>query len=224
MGEKKDNKDSKKAKRRKIPTGPLRDKERTMGNLLDAVGNVIRKKGYRALTGEAVAAEAGVDRRLVWTYFGSVDGLLEAYFARRDFWRTAYQDIIAKMLLEPQNIGQKNITTQLDRMMNDESLQQVIQWEIVEKHKSLRKLADEREMIGEHLFKIIEPDFQKEGVDIRPNLALLIGGIYYLALHARINGSLFCGLDINKAQDLERLEKAIEDNIKSMYKEANVDK
>ncbi|PLK44876.1 TetR/AcrR family transcriptional regulator [Emticicia sp. TH156] len=215
-------------KPRKITAGPIREKARSMTRLIAAVGAVIQKKGYTALTGPNIAKEAGLDKKLIWTYFGSIDNLVETYILQRDFWNMADQKIISELLKHPEAIGKKDITTllhgQLDRMMKDKVLQRIIHWEIGEKNKMLRKISDKRERIGEQLFEIIEPDFSHTSVDIRTKLAIQIAGIYYLVLHARYNGSLFCGIDINQPGDLQRLRQAIQDNINAMYTEAKVDK
>lgn len=215
-------------KPRKVTAGPIREKARTITRLVAAVGAVIQKKGYTALTGSNIANEAGLDKKLIYTYFGSIDHLVETYILQRDFWNMADQKIISELLKHPENIGRKDITAllhgQLDRMMKDKVLQRIMHWEIGEKNKTLRKVSDKREKIGEQLFEIIEPDFINSGVDIRTKLAIQIAGIYYLALHAKYNGSLFCGVDINNPTDLERLQKAIQDNINAMYEEAKVNK
>ena len=71
--------------------------------------------------------------------------------------------------------------------------------------------------MGEGLFSIIDKQFENSNVDIRANLALLIGGIYYLTLHGKNNGSLFCGIDINNDKGKERISKAIKDILHSSY-------
>lgn len=139
-------------KQRKVTAGPVREKARTMARLVTAVGKVIQKKGYTALSGTNIASEAGLNKRLIWTYFGSVDNLVETYILQRDFWNMADQRVISRLMEKPENIGQDHIaallTGQLDRMMKDKALQRIIQWEISEKNRTLRKISDRREQIG----------------------------------------------------------------------------
>jgi AcrR family transcriptional regulator len=54
----------------------------TRNALLDATQNLMRNRGYAAVTTRKVAAEAGVNSALVAYYFGSVDGLFVALFRR----------------------------------------------------------------------------------------------------------------------------------------------
>ena len=61
---------------------------RTEERLVSAVGELLREGGVSALGVNAVAERAGVEKVLVYRYFGGLDGLMAAYAARSDFWPT----------------------------------------------------------------------------------------------------------------------------------------
>ncbi len=208
-------------KERKTTSGLIRDKSRTMARMVSAVGKVLQKKGYTGLDAPSIAKAAGVDKKLVWTYFGGLDNLVEEYISKRDFWKSISKEQIKKITETPELINQNDINKilqgQLDTLLKDKVLQKIIHWELGEKSKTLRKIADKREEMGEGLFSIIDKQFENSNVDIRANLALLIGGIYYLTLHGKNNGSLFCGIDINNDKGKERISKAIKDILHSSY-------
>ena len=192
-----------------------------MARMVSAVGKVLQKKGYTGLDAPSIAKAAGVDKKLVWTYFGGLDNLVEEYISKRDFWKSISKEQIKKITETPELINQNDINKilqgQLDTLLKDKVLQKIIHWELGEKSKTLRKIADKREEMGEGLFSIIDKQFENSNVDIRANLALLIGGIYYLTLHGKNNGSLFCGIDINNDKGKERISKAIKDILHSSY-------
>ncbi len=52
--------------------------------LLDAAERLFYNRGVQAVGVDAVVAEAGVATKTLYTYFGSKDGLVEAYLRRRD--------------------------------------------------------------------------------------------------------------------------------------------
>ena len=203
------------SKKRKRPSGAIRDKERTKDKMVQAVGKVLLKKGYANLNASTVAKEAGVDKSLVWTYFGNLDNLVEKYISQRDFWKFTAQDSINSLLTSSTGIQKEQISTllqnQFETLLNDGVLQKIIHWEIGENKSFLRNLADEREAIGEELFKLTLPQFEGSKINMRAITALLIGGIYYLSLHGKINGSTFCGLDVNSTKDKDLINQAIED-------------
>jgi AcrR family transcriptional regulator len=213
-------------KERKVTSGPLRDKSRTKARMVAAVGKVILKKGYSGLTAINIAAAAGVDTRLVNLYFKSVDNLIEEYIHNKEFWKVGSNlskpdNLIDEILSQPDKAGRKetiNVILEYFEAVNKNApLQKVVHWEMGESSKMLRGIADKREEVGEQLLKLIDPHFEKSGVDIRATLALMIGGIYYLNLHGRVNGSTCCGVDINEPGDRERILKALEDTINRAY-------
>jgi AcrR family transcriptional regulator len=52
--------------------------------LLDAAERLFYRRGLQAVGIDAVVAEAGVSTKTLYAYFGSKDGLVEAYLRRRD--------------------------------------------------------------------------------------------------------------------------------------------
>lgn len=221
------NKDPEK-KIRKVHSGAVKDKARTMDRLITAVGKVIQKKGYGALSAANVAFESGLNKQLVWTYFGGIDNLVKEYIYQRDFWKQAAKQVVENLLKSPETIGRHEVSSllqnQLEIVLKDMALQKIIHWELGEKNKILRKVADEREEIGEQLFNVILPDFSNSGVDLRARLALIIGGIYYLSIHATTNGSTFCGIDLNLEEGKERIAIAIREIIFEAYENAGINR
>ncbi|MCA9542582.1 MAG: TetR/AcrR family transcriptional regulator, partial [Myxococcales bacterium] len=60
----------------------------TERKLREAVEALILERGIEALGVNAVAARAGVDKALIYRYFGGLEGLIRAYADGADFWPT----------------------------------------------------------------------------------------------------------------------------------------
>src|SRR5690606_7129068 len=211
-----------KAKERKRTSGAIRDKERTKDKMVQAVGKVLLKKGYTGLNASAVAKEAGVDKSLVWTYFGNLKKLVEEYISQRGFWEFKAKDSIENLTVVPKEVNEHDMAAlllfQFQALLEDEILQRIMLWGISEKKDFLRNLSDEREIIGEAIFKNIDPQFKDSNIDIRGILAILVAGIYYLVLHGKINGSLFCGINLNTVNGEKRIKESISQIISMAYK------
>lgn len=209
----------------KTYSGPIRDKSRTKSHLIEAVGKVIQKKGYTALNGPNIAKEAGVHKKLIWTYFGSIDNLVEEYLQQKDFWRIAEKKVVKQLQESSRAISEEDIynllESQLISLLNDDLLRKIIHWELKGDQKTLRKIADQREEFGQKIFNCISPKFLDSNRDIMANLALQIGGLYYLALHAKSNGSTFCGIDINEKSGEERILNALRDILDYTFDKKN---
>ncbi|UUV21050.1 TetR/AcrR family transcriptional regulator [Paenimyroides aestuarii] len=216
-----------KPKKRKRTSGVLRDKDRTKAKMVQAVGKVLLKKGYTGLNASAIAKEAGIDKSLVWTYFGSLDNLVEEYILQRDFLNAVAKNDVLSLLENTNGIPKEAIYgilhNQLETLLKDKVLQKIIHWEIGESKPFLRNLADKREELGEAFFEVAEPAYKNANVDLRGILAVLIAGVYYLALHGKTNGSLFCGIDINEPAGEQRIKEALYTVIEMAHQKAQLD-
>ncbi|KGE16009.1 TetR/AcrR family transcriptional regulator [Sphingobacterium deserti] len=201
-------------KLRKVVSGPIRDKEKTKRRLIATVGKVLQKYTYSGLTITNIAKESGLNPKLIYLYFGNLDGLIEEYIIEKDFWSPKSRTQITELLEHPKPIGAEAMNEvfqlQFDAFLKDKAIQRIIHWEMGMKNKLLRKVADDRENIGNQLLERIDPSFNETDIDIRATLALILGGIYYLTLHAKNNGSTIAGIDINEDEGRERIEQAIE--------------
>lgn len=63
-----------------------RNRPLTEGRLIDAVGRVLERSGVTGLNASAIAAQAGVDKALIYKYFGDLEGLLRRYGESADLW------------------------------------------------------------------------------------------------------------------------------------------
>ena len=78
---------------RKVTDGPVRNKERTKSNLVAALGKILKKDGFSGLSISRVAEVAKVDRRLIYDYFGSLEGLVKEYLDTKDYWKIRSDEI-----------------------------------------------------------------------------------------------------------------------------------
>ncbi len=78
-----------------------RDREATRTKILDAVERLAVRDGFESCGVNAIAQEAGVDKVLIYRYFGGVDGLLSAAIADRAAWPAAHPPTAA----EPASAG-----------------------------------------------------------------------------------------------------------------------
>ena len=206
---------------RKVVDGPIRNKEKTKQKLLNAVGKNLATKRYSELKVSKIATVAGLDKKLIYSYFGSTDKLIDEYIKSQDFWANVDdQEIMASGFTDGgQEITTNMILQQYDTLAKNKEYQKIILWGISETRPSLRKLADDREAVGNPLLdQVVDPLFKEKSKEYRAILAMLVAGAYYLNLHFAVNGSTFCGLDFNKEEDAKILKDAIATIIDDQYK------
>lgn len=205
---------------RKVVQGPIRDKEKTKQKLLAAVGKILRVKGYSGLKVSKIAAVAGFDKKLIYEYFGSTEKLIDEYIKSQDYWsKLTGSEIEIDISDGGHALSKLALINQFENLKKNKELQKIILWELSENKPILRKLADEREEMGDIMFKnITDPYFGEEKAKkFRAIIALLISGAYYLNIHTATNGSTFCGLDMKSDEGRTEIENAIVDIIDFAY-------
>lgn len=210
-----------KTKERKIVNGDLRNKERTRKKWIEAVGAVLREKGYVGLTVKNIVEKAGMDRRLINLYFGDVNNLINEYLDHTDYWISNIAPKFKNIVENSQEFGKVEIITILhtlfDEVNKSEDLLKILNWEIGEYNERLRVLANNREEMSKPIFKMTDSDFNGSSINLRAITALLISGIYYLNMHSKVNGSTFCEIDIKKPKGKKAIKDALSTVIELVY-------
>lgn len=204
---------------RKVVQGPIRDKEKTKQKLLAAVGKILRVKGYSGLKVSKIAAVAGFDKKLIYEYFGSTEKLIDEYIKSQDYWSRVNQDNVEVDFSDGgKELSKLAILNQFENLKKNKELQKIILWGLSENKPILKKIADEREEMGEELFKnIVDPHFGEDATRYRAITALLISGVYYLNMYTGYNASTFCGIDLKTDEGRKEIEKAIVEIIDFAY-------
>ncbi|MNI88410.1 hypothetical protein D3C73_1457110 [compost metagenome] len=75
-----------------------------------------------------------------------------------------------------------------------------------------------REDIGNRvLSEVFDGYFEGSDKNFRAMYALLMGGVYYLTLHAKMQENPFCGIDLQQLAGQEKIKKALKQFIELAY-------
>ncbi|MES2107939.1 MAG: TetR/AcrR family transcriptional regulator [Bacteroidota bacterium] len=189
-----------------------RDSSQTERALLDAVGQLLDEGGFSALKTNQIARKAGKDKNLIRYHFGSLEGLLTAYIREKDYWPPFFERF--RLGDQPGKTELENLFTGLMQenfrfFSANSKMQQIIRWQISEDNEVLREVSKGREREGAKLLSLTDPWFKNSGLNFRALLALLLGGSYYVVLHAATNKSTVSGIDANLKADREEILKTI---------------
>ena len=208
---------------RKVTNGPYRNKERTKANLIKAVGKILQEDGFSGLNLSKVADEAKADRKLIYNYFGSLEGLIKEYLDSRDYWKITQEDIEGIIENSKKDSGKALayhvLEDQFDSLIGNEEMRRIITWGLSEKATVLKELDLKRENTGEAILQaVFDQHFKNSGINFRAMYGLLMGGVYYLTLHSKMQENPFCGIDIQQPQGQEEIKKAIRQLLELIYK------
>lgn len=206
---------------RKTYQGEKNDKSRTMSKLIQAVGVVLEKKGYTGLSIANIASTAGVDRKLISVYFGSVDNLIETYIKGKDYWvgaTAAAEETLAKTAEISSRLFLENLLLeQIDQFTLNEEMQKVVLWQISEKSDIMSHVTQTREKMSSLFFPYSDKELAGKNVDLRAVSSLLVAGIYYLVLHTKTTDSTFCEINLTTEEGMNRIKNAVKFILKQTY-------
>lgn len=191
----------------------MKDKDLTKRKLIDAVGKIIADKGYSSIRISKVAHLAGVDRKLVYRYFGNLDSLIEAYITENDYWMLFAKQLKALSNDIDSGDGRRLIVEILQQLfkffLEEPESQDLILMELTGTNPLMRSIHNARESIGQEFFGRTDQHFRNSPVNFRAVSALLVGGIYYIVLHTRKNGFNFADTNLKSKDGMNAILEAI---------------
>ncbi len=197
-------------KRKSVKRRGRRNKYKMRLDLLDAVRDVLKEKGFVNLNINNVAQMADVDRNAIYRHFGSFDNLLSQYFESKNYLLDALKKVKDNQIEDFKSFLKQILFDQYMTINKNVELQQLIVWEMSELSLRTKTIARERESITEKLLHQLEDHFRESNIDINFISAIMIAGIYYLVIHKR--HSTFCLVDFVKESDrvLQGLEQLVD--------------
>jgi len=198
---------------------PPRDRARTEEGLLDAARALIAEEGFQALGVNKLAARAGVDKQLIYRYFGGLDGVVERVAQDVGFWFGEAPEI------DPQGdyatVAKALLGAYLRALRDSQMLRQAVLWELADDSPAARQVENLRSAAFQAwVKKTLGARRAPVGCDAPALNALLIGAIQYLAVRGDRRGG-FAGMSLASEADWQRLEAALFAMIDAVYADPN---
>ena len=202
----------------------MRDSQATRAKLIKAVGDILSEKGFTALGVNAVARKAGVDKVLIYRYFGGMEQLTEAFGRESNFWPSVEElaggvaDAYARLPLA-EKLSQ--LAVNYTHALRSRPLTlEIMAWEMVERNQ----LTNELEAIRENTIMMFYQNFFSQhhvDLDLIALTAIIGAALSYLVTRAR-HIDLFNGIDLASDQGWEQLQTGIDTIIAGLLPESGV--
>ncbi|GAB3258724.1 TetR/AcrR family transcriptional regulator [Larkinella harenae] len=182
-----------------------------MARILQAVGEVISERGTNRVGINAVAEKAGVNKVLIYRYFGGWEGLMQQFLHEGSFLTDYNKKFLENQATpdpeSPQQNRIKYLTGLLRELRSRTSAQEMLKWEISNPGLFFsQQLALAR---NESYQQIMTEFFATEQEDLNAVTAILVSGITMLILMAA-NQSLFMQIDLQSDEGWQKIEQAIQ--------------
>lgn len=161
----------------------------TEEKLVAAVGTVLLRAGVDGLGVNAIANEAGVDKKLIYRYFGGLPGLMRAFGERGDFWPDVDEllgpDREVLALGDLAAIGAEVLARHARGLRRRPITLHLLAWECVRRNALTTVLEEIRQDRSEALGRAFAEAGFALGRDAQVLSTLLAAAINYLAVRGR---------------------------------------
>lgn len=189
-----------------------RNRAETEARLVAAARAVLVEGGFGALSPSAVAKAAGVDKMLIYRYFGDMAGLIRMIATAEDFFPTFEQicgshsaDDLRAMPV-PERAGWV-IANNLRLLSERPAVLEMMVWELIERNELTAVLEEAREALGLRLMAELFGDVA-DRARLQMFSALVSAGVTYLALRRR-KIRWYAGVDLKDAGLADAIERAV---------------
>lgn len=169
----------------------------TEQRILTAINQLLAAEGYKALGINRVAKQAGIDKVLIYRYFGGLEGALKAWAETEDFWPRS-DEIIGmsrKDFAELDYLSQRKTLTinTLRAMRKRPQTLSILAWEMVENNELTRILAEQRARQNAELHDLLKPSGRASdgAMDTDVIELVLAAAVHYLAMTALTGRPVF---------------------------------
>lgn len=186
--------------------------------MIRAVGTLLAREGFQGMGVNAIAREAGVDKVLIYRYFGSLDTLIDRYCQEVDFWPMADEligyDEDAAMALGPgkrlaliiNNLGKSLLRRPLSL--------EIVAWELAAPSEFSRHLNAARKRVTAEIFQRFFPEVKvpesgPSNDPIRETYYILVASVVLLIVRNR-QDLLFDRRDLNDEANWAVFERSID--------------
>jgi AcrR family transcriptional regulator len=187
-----------------------RDRAATEIRLVDAVGALLARDGFSALGINALAAEAGVDKVLIYRYFDGMPGLLQAFGESADFWPSV-EEVLGAEPWDTLPIGERwagGLSRYAAALRRRPITKEILAWEQVEQSELCEILRDARIRWFEELMTHFPDDPDATDVDLVATILLIVGAIHYFVVVGRLQAD-FSGLEVGSEAGWQQIDDLI---------------
>jgi AcrR family transcriptional regulator len=187
-----------------------RDRQATEAAIVSAAERLLLREGWGGLNVNTLAAEAGVDRKLIYRYFEGVDGVVERLAGRLDLWLG--ETLAARPTTQARtyrDFAREMLTGYLAALRANPLILRLLAWELAEDTPLLRRMETQRSAVFQRWTASRRPDLPlPQGIDVVALNVVFVAAVQHLAL-AALTRDRFAGVTLDDA-GWARIEAAID--------------
>lgn len=204
-----------------------KDKTATREKLLEAVGRIIRESGFAGVGINSVAREAGVSKVLIYRYFGGLEELVKEWVLGNNYWYLDTGEVRRRIgeLAPGGPAGLRSylgelLAGQIDRLRSVPEAREMIRWYLCGESSAAGEVMERVERRGIEITGAFLSVLEGKA-DAGAMVALLISGIYYLALVSD-RTCVFNGVPLDSDEGWGRISGAVDMVLETLFNDMEV--
>jgi AcrR family transcriptional regulator len=182
-----------------------RDSQKTRRAILEAAARLLAREGFQRFGISAVAREAGVDKVLIYRYFGGAEQLLRKLASEGGLFPDLSLLLPAALAGSPCALARHALVEYARWLRRHPYALAVFRWELIESNHLTAAMAACREDFARSLLERLPAD---PSIDLPALAAILAAGVTLLALRSEPGGA-FCTVPTGAEAGWERIENAL---------------
>ena len=166
----------------------------------------------------AVAREAGVDKVLIYRYFGGLPGLMAGYAREGDFWPSLKElaggDVASFIHLPLPERLERLTRNYIEAIRRRPITQEIMAWEMVARNELTEELEAVREANALKMMELFIPP-AGEGPDLAPLVTMIGAALTYLVVRSR-KIRWYSGLDLQSDEGWRRIEQGVREMVQGL--------
>lgn len=189
-----------------------RDKEETKIRIVAAVGRQLARAGFRDLGVNSIAKEAGIDKVLIYRYFGGLPELLTAYAREGNYWPTS-----AELISDPTTVKAESVADWLVYILTKVQMairqrpitQEILRWEIIDHNELTKEFAAIRTRVAMECLSFINQQYPfPPELDTLALSTIILSSVVYITLRTETN-PYYLGMDFSDPKNWDRINKMV---------------
>ncbi len=201
-----------------------RDRAATEERILGAVGEVLARDGFGGIGVNAVARQAGIDKVLIYRYFGGLPELLRAWGESGRFWPRVSDllgpDPQALLALPTAERYARFFEHFIDELRARPLTIAVLAGEVNERNELTAILEAEREQWGEEATRVLAGAEWAERPWLRGVTLLLVVGVQHLLVRSR-HVRVFSGIDVRSDAGWDEIKGSVRALARTLFPAAD---
>ncbi|MBX3641616.1 MAG: TetR/AcrR family transcriptional regulator [Rubrivivax sp.] len=202
-----------------------RDRAATEERILAAVGTVLARDGFGAVGVNAIAREAGVDKVLIYRYFGGLPELLQSWGASGRFWPSIDELLGPHPRLLLALPAAERLAAFFERFIDALRARpltiEILAAETVQRNELTAILDSERQEWGNRAGRLLGGTAWRERPHLQGVLLLWIAGVQYLLVRARTS-RIIGGFDLHSDAGWQELKDSVHISAQQLFAAAPV--